>query len=252
MNTNIDIIVPNFNKGKYLDECLNSVILQDYKNWILYIIDDNSDDNSKNILSKYKDNPKIKIIELKKNKGPAFCRNLGMRISNSNFVSFLDSDDFWVPNKISSHLKFMLDGNLNFTFSDYQTFFEKDDIKKYIKKTNITNMLNFKKFIKNSSINTSTMVLKRSIIKNTKFKNVGLLEDYLFKCDLFKQGISAHKVDKNLAFYRVLESSRSSSRFKNIFQLWRINKKYNKLNFFNNMISILMISFNSIKKYGLK
>ena len=109
MNTNIDIIVPNFNKGKYLDECLNSVILQDYKNWILYIIDDNSDDNSKNILSKYKDNPKIKIIELKKNKGPAFCRNLGMRISNSNFVSFLDSDDFWVPNKISSHLKFMLE-----------------------------------------------------------------------------------------------------------------------------------------------
>ena len=140
MNTNIDIIVPNFNKGKYLDECLNSVILQDYKNWILYIIDDNSDDNSKNILSKYRDNPKIKIIELKKNKGPAFCRNLGMRISNSNFVSFLDSDDFWVSNKISSHLKFMLDGNLNFTFSDYQTFFEKDDIKKYIKKTNITNM----------------------------------------------------------------------------------------------------------------
>jgi hypothetical protein len=57
---------------------------------------------------------------------------------------------------------------------------------------------------------------------------------------------------ENLAFYRILNISRSSKRLKNIFWLWRINKNYNKLSFMKNLLSIICISINSIKKYGLK
>ena len=91
----IDIIIPNYNKGMYLSAAINSVINQTYKNWKLYIIDDNSYDDSKKILKRYKKKEKINIFFFKNNKGPGFCRNLGISKSKSQYVAFLDSDDYW-------------------------------------------------------------------------------------------------------------------------------------------------------------
>ena len=67
---------------------------------------------------------------------------------------------------------------------------------------------------------------------------------------LMKKSNIARKLNENLATYRILSRSRSSQRIKNIFWLWYINKKFNKLNFIRNIISIFFISLNSIKKYG--
>ena len=49
----IDIIIPNYNKAKYLNQCLDSIISQTYKSWKIYLVDDNSTDNSVEILQKY-------------------------------------------------------------------------------------------------------------------------------------------------------------------------------------------------------
>ena len=75
-NLSIDIILPNYNKEDYIDECIISILNQSFLNWKLYIIDDCSTDNSVKKINKYKDYKKIKIVNLKKNKGPSFCRNL--------------------------------------------------------------------------------------------------------------------------------------------------------------------------------
>ena len=96
------------------------------------------------------------------------------------------------------------------------------------------------------------MIIARSILGNHRFKKVELLEDYLFKCELLKNNLYARKLEEDLAFYRILNKSRSSKRLKNVYWLWRINNNYNKLNFFENLISIFCISLNSIKKYGIK
>ena len=80
-NPFVDIIMPNFNKERFIEESINSVIAQTYDNWKLFIIDDNSNDNSKKVINNFENN-KIKIIFLKKNKGVAFCRNLAIRYSN--------------------------------------------------------------------------------------------------------------------------------------------------------------------------
>ena len=65
----IDIIIPNYNKGDYLEECLDSVLNQTYKNWRVYSIDDYSDDHSKKILNKYSKDERINIFFLDKNLG---------------------------------------------------------------------------------------------------------------------------------------------------------------------------------------
>ena len=66
MSSAVDIIIPNYNKAKYLEDAIKSVLGQKYTNWNLYIIDDNSKDGSVKILEKFRDNPKITIVLLKK------------------------------------------------------------------------------------------------------------------------------------------------------------------------------------------
>ena len=249
----IDIIMPNYNKGEYIEEAIQSVIKQSYKQWNLYVIDDFSNDFSKKVLKKFKKNKKIKVIFLKKNRGPSFCRNMGISLSKSPFISFLDSDDYWPKNKLLLQLDFMIKKKINFTYTDYISFF-KENKKKFLKSTNIQNELNLKTFVRNSSINTSTMILKKEIIKNIKFKNLKKHEDYIFKCEIFRKNrnLVAKKFKNTYAFYRILKNSRSRDRLKSLYYMWMYNRKFNKFSLVDNILSIFFISINSIKKYGFR
>ena len=120
----VDVILPNYNKTEFLEEAINSVITQTYKNWHLYIIDDNSSDNSEEIIDKFSNLKNVTIIKLQKNKGPSFCRNYAMRISKSKYISFIDSDDSWLSDKLEKQIYFMEKNNLSFTCTDYMPFFE--------------------------------------------------------------------------------------------------------------------------------
>jgi len=247
----INIIVPNFNKGKYIEKCILSIVNQTFKNWHLILVDDASVDNSKNILKKFSTNKKITLIYLKKNKGPSFCRNLGLRKSSSKYIAFLDSDDFWSLNKLEEQVSFMESRNFDLTYTDYLTIKEENE-EKILKKTRISNNFNYISFLKDNSINTSTLIVKKNIIGKIKFKKTSLLEDYIFKCEILKKGVIAHKLDKVLATYRITPSNRSSNMVYNFLNLFFLNKKFNNLNFFFNIYCILSTSIRSLKKYGLK
>jgi len=250
---NIDIIMPNYNKGNFIFQAIKSVVDQSHKNWKLYIIDDNSSDNSKNEVLKFKKDKRIKYFFLKKNRGPSYCRNFGLKKSKSKFVAFLDSDDYWKKNKLKLQIDFMIKKNYSFTFTDYIPIIQNNNFKKVLKKTDIVNTFTFNKFIINSSINTSTIILERKHSSKIFFKNLKLMEDYIFKCQLMKKTkIPFKKFPKATAIYRIIKNSRSSSRIYNLIYLWKINKKFNNLNFLQNLNSLFFISFNSIKKYRFK
>ncbi len=252
-NRKVDIIMPNYNKSKFLREAINSVLTQTHKNWRLYIVDDHSSDNSSKVLKKYIKNKKIKIFFLKNNKGPSFCRNLGLKKSNSKYIAFLDSDDYWKKNKLKNQLNFMVKNNYPFTFTDYVPIFQSKNSKRTLKRTNIAKSFTFHSFIKNSSINTSTMIVERKYLKNLRFRKLDLLEDYIFKCELMKKTkIKFKKFSDASAIYRIMNKSRSSKKIYNFYNLWRLNKIYNKLSFIQNLSSLFFISLNSFKKYGFK
>ncbi len=104
----VEIVLPNYNSEAYLDETINSIINQTFKNWKLTIVDGNSNDETQRILQNYIRHPNINVIRLKKNKRAGFCRNLAMRSSNSDYVAFIDSDDIWDREKLSKQLNFMI------------------------------------------------------------------------------------------------------------------------------------------------
>ena len=243
---NIDIILPNYNSSKFLKQTLNSIIMQTYKNWKLIIIDDCSDDKTKNILKKYSKDKRIKMFWLKKNNGAGFCRNYGIKKSKSPYVAFIDSDDVWKKNKLEKQIIFMKKNNFSFSYTNYETFGEK-------KKIIIPPLrFDYKSFINNTSIGTSTMMVKRKELRNIKFTNSKICEDYYFKCKLLKRVKFAFCLNKFLTRYRIRHNSMQSSNIKNIFWIWKINRDFNKLSIINNLTSIINISINSIKKYGGK
>ena len=103
----VDIVLPNYNSEAYLEETIQSVINQTFKNWKLIIIDANSNFATQKILEKYNKYKNIKIIKLKKNKKAGFSRNLALRNSKSEYIAFIDSDDIWEEDKLSQQLNFM-------------------------------------------------------------------------------------------------------------------------------------------------
>ena len=246
----VDVILPNYNKANFLEETIDSILNQSFKDFNLYIIDDFSKDDSLSIIKKYSD-PRIKLIHLKKNKGVAFCRNLGIRVSRSKYISFIDSDDYWERDKLKKQIEFMKKFKHNFTYTDYTPFEIKNNKKKFMKKIIVPNKFSFREFILNTSIAMSTVILSRSVIKNSKFKNLKICEDYLFKCDILKKN-DAYKLNENLIFYRISKNSLQSNKFRNLFWVWKINKKFNNLSLFENIRSIISISINSLIKYGFK
>lgn len=245
----IDIIIPNYNKAKYLNQCLDSILHQTYKNWKIYLIDDNSLDNSKEILSRYQNQENIKIFNLIQNRGPAYCRNLGIQKSNSEFIAFMDSDDFWPKDKLEKQISIMQKERRRFTYTDFYFFFNNNLKKKRM--TSLPLSYDYESFLRHSTMSTSSIIIKRELLNDIIFEKVNH-EDYLFKCDLLRKGERAFKIHDTHVFYRINRNNRSSNKVKNIISLWTINKRKNNLNFLANLKSIFNISLNSLKKYGWK
>jgi len=141
--------------------------------------------------------------------------------------------------------------NYRFTYTDYIPFKSKNNIKSFRKKINVSKEYSLKSFIHDTSIAMSTVIIDRSILNTLKFKKLEICEDYLFKCEILKKQ-NAFKCEDTVMFYRIVQYSLQSNKMKNFYWVWYINKKYNKLNFFRNIISLFFISISSLKRYGFK
>ena len=174
-----------------------------------------------------------------------------MRNSKSDYIAFIDSDDIWEKEKLSKQLDFMIKNKYYFTYTNYHSF-RSEEKQNNLKEVRPAKYFNFEKFIRNTSIATSTMIIKKISIGNTKFSNTKICEDYFFKCQILKKVNYAYCLSENLTKYRIRKNSLQSNKIRNLYWIWYINKNFNQLNFFNNLISLLYISFNSLKKYGFK
>ena len=102
----ISVIVPMHNSSKYLTECIESILNQTYNNFEIIIVDDASTDNSVEIASEIKDN-RIRIFKLEENLGVATARNKGIEEATGDYICFIDSDDYWVRDKLERQIKFI-------------------------------------------------------------------------------------------------------------------------------------------------
>ena len=250
IDVKVEIILPNYNSDMYLTDTVDSIINQTFKNWELIIVDANSNAATQEILKKYANHPNINIIRLKKNKRAGFCRNLAIRNTKSDYIAFIDSDDIWDKEKLSKQLNFMIENKYHFTYTNYIPFKSKKN--NSLLEIKPPKYFDFKMFTRNTSIATSTMIIKKSSIGSVRFSNTKICEDYFFKCQILKKVNHAYCLLESLTKYRIRKDSLQSNKLRNFYWIWYINKKFNKLNFFENFMSLINISISSLRRYGFK
>jgi glycosyltransferase involved in cell wall biosynthesis len=106
----ISVILPTFNRSRQLERALNSLVAQDFQDFNVIVSDDGSEDDTENIVSKYKNALQITYIKSLHSGIPAITRNLAIESSKSDYLAFLDSDDWWEFNKLSISLEFLRKG----------------------------------------------------------------------------------------------------------------------------------------------
>jgi len=99
----VSVIIPSYNCSDYLKQAINSVIMQSFSDWELIIVDNNSEDNTREIVESYSD-LRISFFSVKNEGIIAASRNLGLRLARGEWVAFLDADDLWYENKLDSCL----------------------------------------------------------------------------------------------------------------------------------------------------
>lgn len=138
----VSIIIPIYNVEKYIRECIDSVIKQTFEDLEIICVDDCGSDNSINIVQNYLNNDnRIKLVKHTKNKGLGPARNTGLENSTSDYVFFLDSDDYLEERAIEILFKKAKETDSDITVLRANAFAD-DNSAKTIKRTeNMNNWL---------------------------------------------------------------------------------------------------------------
>lgn len=111
-NPLVSCVINFLNTEKFLEEAIESVFAQTYKNWELLLVDDGSTDNSTTIARKYAEHYPEKVLYLEheghRNRGASAARNLGVRNARGEFIAFLDADDVYLPYKLERQVPILV------------------------------------------------------------------------------------------------------------------------------------------------
>ena len=206
----VTVIMNVHNGEEFISEAIESVINQTYKNWELLIWDNFSTDKTFELIRRFKDK---RIIYFKSNTFDKLytARNKAMNISNGDLITFLDSDDIWLPNKLEEQTNIMKDNKIDFCYSNFFQI-NKNSKKIFPPKAYYSNLAQWKYLQKSSSKiycrNFDTLFKKKSLIKfgmsfDPRYSIIG---DMVFVLKLSEFG-NCYATQNCLACYRTHEGS---------------------------------------------
>lgn len=204
----ISIIIPTYNNGHFFNRLLNSLLNQSYTNWEAIIIDNNSNDSTLSIISEFNDS-RFKVHQINNNGIIAKSRNFGIKKATGKWIAFLDSDDWWDPNKLSYCYNYIKLG--------YELIYHKLEIKhanNFEINKNLHSRKNCRNLHKDLLINgnfipNSSVVIKKNIVDNAGPINEDLemvgSEDYNYWLKISNYTNKVKYISKRLGYYYISE-----------------------------------------------
>jgi glycosyltransferase involved in cell wall biosynthesis len=223
----ISIIMNCFNGEDYIQQSIESIISQTYQNWELIFWDNNSSDKSIEIFKKYKD-PRLRFFSSTNHTILYEARNKAIQKCKGEFLTFLDTDDYWLPSKLQQQIQLFDNEKIGLVYSNYWVINERLFSKRKIfstKKLPTGKVLD--KLLLNYSVGILTVMLRVKFIKN--MQNVfnttyDLLADYDFVIN-FSIENEFECIQQPLACYRI-HDKQTSLKF-NTEQIFQMEKWYN-------------------------
>lgn len=161
MTPMLSIIMPCYNQAQYIDEAIQSVVRQTYKDWELIIVDDGSTDDSFSIAKRYAQSDSRIQVHSQENGGPSKARNNGARLAIGKYLLFFDSDDIILPTLLEEGIRYMEDNENCALFYPRVRYFGSRNEEEKLRFTSYKNML------------CEASILCTSIIRKTDYERIG-------------------------------------------------------------------------------
>lgn len=243
----ISIIIPTYNSQKYIHQTLKSVFEQTIQDWELLLIDDGSSDNTKAIIQTIQEQePRIKVIFLPQNAGPANARNMGIKNAAGKFITFLDADDIWFPNFLERSLQECKKGH-PFVFASYKRLDE--NLNPLLPDFIVPKQVDYDAILKTNSISCLTAFInidqlgKKYMPLVKKRQDMGLWLQYLKEIDY------AIGIKEPLAIYRIRKHSLSRNKWQLLKPQWYFYRKVENLSIPQSIYYMFWWSYNGLRKY---
>jgi glycosyltransferase involved in cell wall biosynthesis len=206
MSVKVSVIIPCYNQGIYLDECINSVLSQTFQDFEIIIVNDGSTDEYTNELLKNYNKPKTKVIETH-NQGLAMARNNGIAVSQGKYILPLDADDKIGNTYLEQAVKVLdSDNAIGIVYCEAEFFGEKKG------KWELT-PFNLPEFLNENQIFCSAFFRKDHYNKTKGYdKNMFWgLEDWDFWLTLIQLNVKVYRIPEILFYYRIKNQSMISA-----------------------------------------
>ena len=220
----VSIITPVYKAEKFITETMDAVRSQTFQNWELLLVDDASPDCSAQVIEDYlkkTGETRIRLIRSEVNSGAAASRNLGVNRACGRFISYVDADDLWEPEKLEHQLKFMREKGAAFCFTGYE--FADENGRGLGKIVRVPDTIDYKEALKNTTIFTSTVMFDTNLIPKDELMMPDIKsEDTALWWKVLRSGRTAYGLDENLVRYRRAGKSLSSNKLEAIRRIWNL------------------------------
>ena len=219
----VSIITPSYNCSQYIENTINSVLNQTYKNWEMIIVDDLSTDNTRDVISAIagKD-PRVKLFVQEKNAGAGAARTKALELSKGRFVAYLDSDDIWLPKKLERQVSFMKKHKYGFSCASYEVI--DNDGNRLNKEVHMMPKADYVGFLTHNYLQTVGIMADLSIVdkKLLRMPDIRRRQDAATWLQVLKAGYPCYGIDEVLCQYRRTVGSLSSNKVKAVKGIWSL------------------------------
>ena len=241
MKNLVSVIMNCYNGEEYLEKSLKSVIMQKYNNWELIFWDNQSTDNSKKIFKSFSDE-RLKYFYSEKNTTLYEARNNASKIAKGEYIGFIDCDDEWYDDYLSSRKTFFENNSFDYSYSNFHYFYEKNNIKvvkstKYLKGDLIYDFL-----AKSYVVAISGLIFKKKILNEINFFNpaYNIIGDYELVMKIASKYLcySRNTPSVNCSFHGENYSIKNRDEYAKEFNKWYQKIDFNEEPFSFNKIQI--------------
>lgn len=224
----ISIVTPSYNCSSYISETIESVLSQSLTDWEMILVDDCSLDNSVEIIESFlvRDS-RIKLIRLKENFGAAVARNKAIEAAKGRYIAFLDSDDIWLPDKLSRQLDFMRSNDYPFVFSAYEKIDVSGNVFGHV---GVPHKASYSDLLKVCSIGCLTAIYDTHYFGKVYMPLIRKRQDMGLWLRLLKKTEYAYGLNEVAAQYRVHADSISANKSSAAKFTWRLYRDVEGLN----------------------
>jgi teichuronic acid biosynthesis glycosyltransferase TuaG len=229
----VSIVTPTFNAAAFIEETYESIARQSFHDWEWLPVDDASMDETPRLLGEIsKRDARVRPIYLSANGGPAVARNSAIETARGEMLAFVDSDDLWLPEKLSSQLRFMRERNSQFSFTAYAPFHGDPRRPKAAIDLKCPDEVSHRDMLlKKATLGCSTVMLARQVVGARRMPLYRSGQDYAFWLEILRSGVNAHRLARVLSLYRVRPGSVSRNKLKKAARQWQIYREAESLSF---------------------